>query len=57
MHTEIRYARCGSFHIAYHVVGDGPLDLVFVPGVVSHLEHQWDEPLQAAFFRRLASFS
>lgn len=57
MQPEIRYARCGNLHIAYQVVGEGPSDLVFVPGVVSHLEHQWDEPLQAAFFRRLASFS
>ncbi len=52
-----RYARCGHLHIAYQVLGEGPPDLVFVPGVVSHLDHQWEEPLQAAFFRRLASFS
>ncbi len=57
MQPETRYARCGNLHIAYQVVGEGPPDLVFVPGVVSHLEHQWDEPLQAAFFHRLASFS
>ena len=54
---ETHYARCGNLHIAYQVVGESLPDLVFVPGVVSHLEHQWDEPLQAAFFRRLASFS
>ena len=54
---ETHYARCGDLHIAYQVVGEGPPDLVFVPGVVSHVEHQWDEPLQAAFFHRLASFS
>jgi len=53
---DTHYARCGDLHIAYQVVGDGPLDLVLVPGILSHLEHQWDEPLQAAFFRRLASF-
>ena len=57
MQPETRYARCGNLHIAYQVVGEGPPDLVFVPGVASHLEHQWDEPLQAAFFHRLASFS
>ena len=57
MQPETLYARCGNLHIAYQVVGEGPPDLVFVPGLVSHLEHQWDEPLQAAFFRRLASFS
>jgi pimeloyl-ACP methyl ester carboxylesterase len=57
MQAETLYARCGNLHIAYQVVGEGPPDLVFVPGVVSHLEHQWDEPLQASFFRRLVSFS
>src|SRR3990172_332538 len=57
MQPETRYARCGNLHIAYQVVGEGPPDLVFVPGVASHLEHQWDEPLQAAFFHRLAPFS
>lgn len=57
MLPETRYARCGNLNIAYQVAGEGPADLVFVPGVASHLEHQWDEPLQAAFFHRLASFS
>ena len=56
MHPGTQYARCGNLHLAYQVIGEGPVDLVFVPGIVSHLEHQWDEPLQAAFFRRLASF-
>ena len=57
MQSETRYARCGNLYIAYQVVGEEPPDLVFVPGIVSHLEYQWDDPLQAAFFRRLASFS
>jgi pimeloyl-ACP methyl ester carboxylesterase len=38
-------------------MGEGPLDLVFVPGFIAHLEHQWEEPHQAAFFRRLATFA
>jgi pimeloyl-ACP methyl ester carboxylesterase len=53
---KTQYAKCGNLHIAYQVLGESPPDLVFVPGVVCHLEHQWDEPMQAAFFRRLASF-
>lgn len=57
MQPETQYARCGSLHIAYQVYGEGPLDLVFVPAMVSHLEHQWEEPLQASFFHNLASFS
>src|SRR6185503_9958577 len=51
------YARSGDVNIAYQVVGDGPLDLVFVMGWVSHLEYFWQEPSFARFLRRLASFS
>ena len=39
-----KYARCGDAHIAYQVVGEGPHDLVLVPGWVSHLEYAWEEP-------------
>jgi pimeloyl-ACP methyl ester carboxylesterase len=53
----VRYARSGSVNIAYQVVGDGPLDLVFVMGWVSHLEYFWSEPSFARFLTRLASFS
>ena len=51
------YARSGDVNIAYQVIGDGPLDLVFVMGWVSHLEYFWTEPSFARFLRRLASFS
>jgi DNA-binding winged helix-turn-helix (wHTH) protein/pimeloyl-ACP methyl ester carboxylesterase len=44
-------------NIAYQVVGEGPLDLVFVMGWVSHLEFFWREPSFARFLQRLASFS
>ena len=44
-------------HIAYQVVGEGPLDLVLVAGWLSHIELAWEEPTLAAFLRRLASFS
>jgi pimeloyl-ACP methyl ester carboxylesterase len=47
----------GDVNIAYQVVGDGPLDLVFVMGWVSHLEYIWQEPSFARFLLRLASFS
>jgi pimeloyl-ACP methyl ester carboxylesterase len=57
MKPETRYARSGDVHIAYQVVGDGPLDLVFVPGFVSNLDANWDSPVRARFFSRLASFS
>jgi pimeloyl-ACP methyl ester carboxylesterase len=51
------YAKSGEVHIAYQVLGDGPIDLVWVPGFVSHLEYDWEHPRPARFFRRLASFS
>ena len=54
---EVRYARSGDVNIAYQVVGDGPIDLVFVMGWVSHLEYFWAEPRFARFLSRLASFS
>ncbi|MDX2182078.1 MAG: alpha/beta fold hydrolase [Bryobacteraceae bacterium] len=54
---ETRYARSGDVNIAYQVLGDGPIDLVFVMGWVSHLEYFWREPNFARFLRRLASFS
>jgi pimeloyl-ACP methyl ester carboxylesterase len=54
---ETRYARSGDVSIAYQVVGDGPIDLVFVMGWVSHLDWFWEEPSFARFLKRLASFS
>jgi pimeloyl-ACP methyl ester carboxylesterase len=54
---ETRYARSGDVRIAYQVVGDGPLDLVFVPGFVSNLDLGWEDPAWADFFSRLAAFS
>jgi class 3 adenylate cyclase len=53
----VRYARSGDVNIAYQVVGDGPRDLVLVPGFVSHLDVDWDNPEHAHFLRRLAGFS
>ena len=50
------YARNGAVSIAYQVVGAGPLDLVLVPGYVSHLDFAWLSPELSAFLRRLASF-
>ena len=54
---ETRYARSGDLHIAYQVIGDGPRDLVMVPGFVSNVETVWEVPAAAEFLRRLASFS
>jgi len=54
---ETMYARSGDVNIAYQVIGDAPLDLVFVMGWVSHMEYFWREPSFARFLHRLASFS
>ena len=53
---ETRYARSGDVSIAYQVLGNGPVDVVFVMGWVSHLEYFWTEPSFASFLRRLSSF-
>jgi len=54
---KTRYARNGDVSIAYRVVGDGPFDLVVVPGAITHLEHGWTEPATVRYTERLASFS
>jgi pimeloyl-ACP methyl ester carboxylesterase len=54
---ETRYAKSGDVHIAYQVVGEGAIDLVFVTGWISHLEFAWEDPRQSRFLTRLASFS
>jgi class 3 adenylate cyclase len=54
---ETRYARSGDVNIAYQVVGEGPFDLVYVPGWISNIELMWDEPNHARLLRRLTSFS
>jgi pimeloyl-ACP methyl ester carboxylesterase len=54
---EVRYVKSGGTHIAYQVTGSGPMDLVFVPGYVTHLELQWGLPEFATFLGSLSSFS
>ena len=40
---ETRYVKSGELYIAYQVFGAGSVDLFYVPGFVSHLEHQWED--------------
>jgi class 3 adenylate cyclase len=54
---ETQYVAVGDADVAYQVVGDGPLDLLFCYGIGSHIDLNWQVPTVAAFFRRLASFS
>ena len=53
---ETSYALSGEVSIAYQVLGDGPFDLVWVPGSVSNVELAWTNERVAALYRRLASF-
>ncbi|MBI1807806.1 MAG: alpha/beta fold hydrolase [Ignavibacteria bacterium] len=54
---QTKYAKSGNVNIAYQVVGNGPVDLVYVMGWVSNLDYFWEEPSYARFLGRLASFS
>jgi class 3 adenylate cyclase len=54
---KTRYARNGDARIAYQVIGDGPLDLVVVPGFVSNVEYVWEVPGVAAILERMASYA
>jgi pimeloyl-ACP methyl ester carboxylesterase len=54
---KTRYARSGDAYIAYQVCGEGPFDVVLVPGFVSNVEHWWDIPVVPEIFERIASFA
>jgi class 3 adenylate cyclase len=54
---QTRYAPSGDLKIAYQVIGEGPLDIIFVPGWASNIEIGWELPSFARFFGLLASFS
>jgi pimeloyl-ACP methyl ester carboxylesterase/DNA-binding CsgD family transcriptional regulator len=57
LERRTRYAKAGSFNIAYQVLGEGPIDLVLSPGWVTHLDLTWAVPQLARFLEKLASFS
>jgi hypothetical protein len=48
---ETRYAKGAEGHVAYQIVGDGPFDLVFVPGWTSNVDVMWEEPALARLLR------
>ena len=55
--AETRYAQSGDATLAWTSLGDGPTDLLFLPGIVSHVEHVRDDPGMAGFLDRLGSFA
>lgn len=57
MGTEIKYAKSGDVHIAYRVFGDGPRDIVLIPGTLSHVELFWEFPANQYLLKRFTSFA
>src|SRR5258708_23771208 len=57
MGSDIKYARSGDVHIAYRVFGDGPRDLVLIPGTLSHADLYWEFPVNQYLLKRLTSFA
>ena len=57
MAPETQYARSGDINIAYQVSGDGPFDIVWVPGATSHVEEAWEVPAIRAVIERVDSFA
>src|SRR6201995_2075186 len=57
MAPRTHYALSGEHHIAYQVIGDGPVDVVYVPSWISQIEHYWEHPRVARYFQRLSSFA
>jgi class 3 adenylate cyclase len=53
----IRYVRSGDVSIAYQVVGDAPIDILMLPGRISHLSLDWEEPTWVRWAERLTSFA
>jgi pimeloyl-ACP methyl ester carboxylesterase len=56
MQPDARYAKSGNIHVGYQVFGEGPINLVIVPGFVSNIELFWDEADLARFLLRIAGY-
>jgi pimeloyl-ACP methyl ester carboxylesterase len=57
MGSDVKYAKSGDVHIAYRVFGDGPRDLVLIPGTLSHADLYWEFPVNQYLLKRLTSFA
>jgi len=57
MDSPVKYARNGGAHIAYRVFGEGPHDIVLIPGTLSHVEMTWDRPANQHLLKRLTAFA
>jgi hypothetical protein len=57
MGSDVKYAKSGDVHIAYRVFGEGPRDLVLIPGTLSHADLYWEFPVNQYLLKRLTSFA
>jgi class 3 adenylate cyclase len=57
MEAQTKYAKSGDVHIAYRVFGDGPRDIVLIPGTLSHVELSWEFPPWEHLLKRLTAFA
>ena len=57
MDSPIKYAKSGNVHLAYRVFGDGPRNIVVVPGTLSHVEQTWTRPFNEYLLKRLTAFA
>jgi len=57
MQPVTRYAQNDGVNLAYQAIGDGPLDILFLPGWISQIEHLWELPALRRYLERLAMFS
>ena len=57
MEAQTKYAKSGDVHIAYRIFGDGPYDIILLPGTLSHVELYWELPANEYMLKRFASFA
>ncbi len=57
MEAPIRYAKSGDVHLAYRIFGEGPRDIVLIPGTLSHVEVLWEIPSYQHLLKRLTAFA
>ena len=57
MKPKTNYTKSGNFNIVYQIIGDGSVEIIYIPGWVSNIDMKWTEPRLAAFLTRLTFFS
>lgn len=57
MEAPVKYAKSGDVHLAYRIFGEGPRDIVLVPGTLSHAEMSWERPPAKHLLSRLTAFA